>query len=121
MYPLIVLKNALNSALDGCHENAYAVWHKAKAATHLRNGRILMELGSNEAVTWFVDVAIRSRFLEMLHPGTTIKSRDYHVVVQFVLLTFKPDKNEYLWEVKDINGIPKGSLVKARWIQPVAR
>ena len=80
-----------------------------------------MELGSDEAVTWFTDAAIRSSFLEMLHPGATIKSRDYYVVVQFVPLTFKPDNDEYLWEVKDVNGILKGSLVKARWIKPVAR
>ena len=80
-----------------------------------------MELGSNEAVTWFTDAAIRSSFLEMLHPGATIKSRDYHIVVQFVPLTFKHDNDEYLREVEDVNGILKGSLVKARWIKPAAR
>ena len=80
-----------------------------------------MELGSDEAVTWFTDAAIRSSFLEMLHPSTTIKSRDYHVVVQFVPLTFKPDNDEYLQEVEDVNGIPNGSLVKARWIKLAAR
>ena len=53
----------------------------------------------------------------MLHPGTTIKSRDYHVVVQFVPLTFKPDSDEYLQEVEDINGILMGSLVKAKLLQ----
>ena len=78
-----------------------------------------MELGSDEAVTWFVDTAIRSSFLEMLHPSTTIKSRDYHVVVQFIPLTFKLDNDEYLQEVEDVNGIPNSRLVKARWIKPV--
>ena len=115
------LKITLNSALDGCHANTESVRHQAKAATHLRNGGILMELGSDEAVTWFADVAVRSSFLEIIHPGTTIKSRDYHIVVQFVLLTFKPDNDEHLQEVEDVNGIPKGSLVKARWIKLAAR
>ena len=99
------LKDALNVALDSCCVSTELVRHQAKAATRLRNGGILMELGSNKAVTWFADMAIRSSFLEMLHPSTTIKSRDYHVVVQFVPLTFKPDNDEYLREVEDVNGI----------------
>ena len=67
-----MLKDTLNGTLDSCHTNTESVRHQAKAGTCLRNGGILMELGSDKAVTWFADVAIRSSFLEMLHPGTTI-------------------------------------------------
>ena len=41
--------------------------------------------------------------------------------MQFVPLTFKPDNDEYLQEVENVNGIPNSSLVKARWIKPAAR
>ena len=81
-------KGRVGNAEDGgrCEE---CMVNRVLPATCLRNGGILMELGSNKALTWFMDAAIRSSFLELLHPGATIKSRDYHIVVQFVPLTFK--------------------------------
>ena len=80
-----------------------------------------MELGSNEAVTWFAEAPVRERFLGNLHLAASIKPRLYHVVVQFVPLTFRPDRDADLCEVEEANSIDMGDIARARWIKPPAR
>ena len=115
------LKERLDKALSRARDNGEDVSYKTKVVTRLRNGGLLMELGSDEAVTWFSGQDVRKRFLEKLHPGTSTKTRDYHVVIQFVPLTFKPDRDADLREIEEINGLVKGSICRARWIKPVER
>ena len=66
--------------------------HKVKAVTKLQNGSILLELNSNEAAEWFQGDGTRTTFLTHLHAATSIKPRLYHIVVQFVPLTFRPNR-----------------------------
>ena len=80
-----------------------------------------MELASEEAVAWFWDVGVREKFPAKFHPEARIKSRDYHVIAQFVPLTFWPDRAADIQEVEEINGMDKGDSIRARWIKPVAR
>ena len=115
------IKNRLDDAMANCSENALTTGIKVKAATRLKNGGILMELGSDEAVAWFQDTDVRKKFLANLHPDVAIKSRDYHVVAQFVPLTFRPDRVADILEVEEVNRMKKGDIVRVRWIKPVAR
>jgi len=41
-------------------------------------------------------------------------------MVQFVLLTFQPDREADLRKVEEANSINAGGIVRARWIKPVA-
>ena len=41
--------------------------------------------------------------------------------MQFVPLSFKPDKDSKLWEVEESNSIKRGDIQRARWIKPVSR
>ena len=117
--PITVLKGRFNKALQDIED---ANGHKTRAISHLRNGGVLMELGSEEAVTWFAGAVIRKQFLEKLHLVATItKPRLYQVMVQFVPLTFQPDREADLREVEEVNSINVGGIVRARWIKPVAR
>ena len=109
------LDKALNDSEDGHCE------HKTRALTMLRNGGILMELGSDEAVSWFKDEGVRSRFLGKLHPGAFIKPQAFNVVVQFIPLTFRPERDTDLRELEQVNGLEEGVVTKARWIKPAAR
>ena len=70
---------------------------------------------------WFADEGIRHAFLSGLHPGASIKTREYPVVVQFILLMFMPDREDYLRQLEDINSIEKNSLNKVQWIKPIVR
>ena len=56
-----------------------------------------------------------------LHLEAAIKLRNYHVVVQFVPLSFKPNKDDGLWEVEESNGMKTGVIQRARWIKPISR
>ena len=58
--------------------------------------------------------------MEKLHPAATIKPRLYQVMVQFVLLTFRPDREADLHKVEEANSIDVGGIVRARWIKPAA-
>ena len=69
-----------------------------------------MELDSEEAVTWFAGAVTRKRFLKKLHPVATIKPRLYQVMVQFVPLTFQPDREVDLHEVEEANSIDIGGI-----------
>ena len=115
------LKQKLEDALSGCGDAAETTNHRIKAVTWLRNGGILMELGSDEVVEWFADTDIWQKFLSRVHPDTTIKTRDYHIVVQFVPLLFRTGREVDLRELEKINGMQKGAILCARWIKPVAR
>ena len=116
---LVSLKARLDKVLNES-EDGQGV-HKIRALTRLHNGRILMELGSNEAVRWFDDEAVRGRFLGNIHPGAFIKPRVFNVVVQFVPLMFRLEKDMDLSELEQVNGLEDRAVTKARWIKPAAR
>src|SRR6266481_4898681 len=116
-----LLKRRIDEALEGCSEGDGSAVFKARAVTRLKNGGILMELGSDEAVQWFSHNNIQKKFLEGLHPDTAIKTRDFHIVVQFIPLTFKPDREVEIRELEESNRTEKGIIAWARWIKPISR
>ena len=42
-------------------------------------------------------------------------------MVQFIPLTFQPERESDLREVEEINRLKTGVIAKARWIKPIAR
>ena len=90
------LKRRLDKALGGCGDNGVPALYKAREVMRLKNGGILMELESDEAMEWFVHSSIWKKFAVGLHPEVIIKLRNYHAVLQFVPLSFKPDKDNGL-------------------------
>ena len=66
--------------------------HKVKAVTKLQDGGILLELNSDEAAEWFQEDGTQKTFLTHLHTAASIKPQLYHIVVQFVPLTFWPNR-----------------------------
>ena len=115
------VKRRLDKAMASCSRGALPTGIKVKAVTCLKNGGILMELTSEDAVAWFWDVGVWEKFLEKFHPEVRIKSRDYHVVAQFISLNFQPDMVADIVEVEETNGMDKGDIIRARWIKPIAR
>ena len=65
---------------------------KMHAVTRLRNSGILLEFASDAAAAWFACRETRRNFLEKLHPKAVINPCGYHIVVHFVPLTLRPDK-----------------------------
>ena len=80
-----------------------------------------MELDSDSAAEWFAQGRIQQAFTQKLPHGISIKHRLYHTVVQFIPLSFWPEKESDLREVEEVNRIKMGDIVRARWIKPVTR
>jgi len=118
---IAAIKGRIDHALEGCSGEPGEVKHKVNAVSRLKNGGILLEWGGDEAAIWFADTSVRQKFLTGFHPEAVIKARDYHVVVQFVPLTFRPDREENLREIEEVNGMKNGAINRARWIKPVSR
>ena len=115
---ITTLKGRFDGALQG---DKGASGYKTRAVSWLQNGGVLMELDSEEAVTWFAEGTIHKRFLEKLHPTATIKPRLHQVLVQFVPLSFQPDREADLCETEEANNIEAGGIVRVHWVKPAAR
>ena len=116
---LALIKTKIDKALEECEDSQCV--HKARVMTRLQNRGVLMELDSDDAVTWFTDTEIRKCFLQKLHPTVFIKSCSCNMVVQFIPLTLKMDRTSDHREVEEVNGFDKGDVTKVRWIKPIAR
>ena len=115
---IVMLKGRFNGELQGDKGMGK---HKTRAVSQLRNGSVLMELDSEEAVTWFAEGAVCKQVLEKLHLAATIKPRLYQVLVQFVLLSFWPDREADLCKTEEANNFKAGGIVRAHWVKPAAR
>ena len=118
---IMVLKDRLNEALCGSSNDRAQMLHKTRAVLKLRNGGILMELDSDSTAAWFAQDHIWKKFMQRLPHGINIKHRLFHMVVQFIPLTFWSEKEVNLCEVEEIDGLKTGVIVRACWIKAVAR
>ena len=118
---ITALKERLDEALCGSTDDGAQTSHKTRAVSKLRNGGILMELDSDSVAVWFAQDHVRQKFIQWLPLGINIKHRLFHTVVQFVPLTFRPEKEVDLHEVEEVNGLKTGDIVRAQWIKPIMR
>ena len=115
---IAMLKGRFNGVLQG---DEGVSGHKTRAVSRLRNGSVLMELDSEEVVTRFAEGAVHKQFLEKLHLAATIKPRLDQVLVQFILLSFQPDREADLHEMEEANNFKASGIVRAHWVKPAAR
>ena len=54
---------------------------------------------------------VRRTFASKVANNTLIKSQAYHVVVQFIPLTLRPERMSDLWEIEERNGIDEGDVI----------
>ena len=59
--------------------------------------------------------------MEGLPPSIVIKHCNFHVVIHYIPLTFRLEKEVDLQEVEEANRLQMGDIVKARWCKPAAR
>jgi len=78
-----------------------------------------MELDSDKDMVWLALQVTQHRFLVNFYPGTSIKPRTYQIVVQFMPLMFRPDRDVKLCELEEVNGIDQGDIFQARWFKPI--
>jgi hypothetical protein len=85
----------------------------------LRGGGALLHMNDGTAVQWLK--ANMEEFLTRMGGMSVYKERLCNVVLRFVPVSFDPVAEGALKVVSEDNGLPKGALVKARWIKPLER
>ena len=95
--------------------------HHFVSAHRLGNGRVLLEMDSEEAAGWLNASVSWATFLNRFAPDASVKEWAFPMVVQFVPLFFKPEKEAEIYQVERDNDLPEGSILHAHWIKPAYR
>jgi len=112
------LVEAMNKALRDLDEPPH---HCFVSARWLNNGSILLELDSEEAMAWLSDPLQRASFMGHFAPEASVKTRSFPLIVQFLLLHFKPEKEAELRAIEADNKMATGAILRVRWIRLVYR
>jgi len=106
---VVEIMDRANKAL--CKAEGELAGHSFKAVTKLKNGGILLKLDSEEVFQWFhSSKSIRRMFTGKFHKSSVIKPRAFHIVVQFVPLTFYGLKGDRGGQQHGLRGYPEGEM-----------
>jgi len=94
---------------------------KIKALTKLRNGGLVLELPSTEAVKWIKDPLRKANFLRKLDGKARIKDRLFNVVVPFVPVFTDLSDPDIQRKIEQENGLPEDSVSSIKWIKDPSR
>ena len=112
------LVDAANTTL---RDMEHASDHRFVSAHQLGNGGVLLEMNGEAVASWLSTPATQALFLGCFAPDATVRERAFSLVVQFVPLYFKPEKDQEIHQVEEDNGLPASSLLCACWIKPAYR
>lgn len=84
----------------------------------LRNGGILLEFPSKQAVKWLKENDRLQKLADATGGKLTFKDRSYNIVVPFVPTSTLIEESEILRSIEVENELPTGSIGVARWIKP---
>ena len=87
----------------------------------LRKKGIIINFNSKEAARWLRHEDVAMTFSSFFFSGSSVKPRQYPIIVPRVPLTFDPENAEHLREVEEANLLDKNTITKARWIKPAYR
>ena len=104
------LVEAANAVL---HDMEDAANHHFVSACRLSNGGVLLEMDSEAAACWLSAPASRALFFGRFAPNALVRERAFSLVVQFVPLYFKPEKEMEIRRIEEDNDLSTGSLLRA--------
>src|SRR3954469_3703714 len=84
-------------------------------------GGILYLMTSKEVATWLQQPAVKAAFME--HYGGVVEVRDYGhtLIMEYVPVRFDTSSSRDLREVEEVNTLPEGDLMGAKWLKAVER
>ncbi|KAG1796595.1 uncharacterized protein BJ212DRAFT_1290274, partial [Suillus subaureus] len=91
------------------------------SARRLPHGGVLYELNSTELAMWFNTPMNRSKFLEHFGIEVVIKDRSFNILIENIPVAFVPENHTALSDVEKKSGLKPKSILKARYIKPIAR
>ena len=84
----------------------------------LRNGGVIYEMGSPDAVQWLKSGTNMTGFLQAFGATLVIKQRAYSTVVKYIPPTFKPEDHSQLEGIERENNLRTEEILSAHWIKP---
>lgn len=87
----------------------------------LRKGGFTVLFSGKEVVSWLQDEGVEFEFTVALADDASIAKRTFSMLVPRIPLTFDPTEDSHLREIEECNELPKGTIIKARWIKPINR
>jgi len=93
---------------------------KIRALTKLRNGGLVLELPSAEAVNWIKEPTRKVTFLKKLDGKARVKDRLFNMVVPFVPVLTDLTDLDILRKIEQENRFPAESVSAIKWIKDPA-
>ena len=88
-------------------------------AQKLRNGGVLLQLNSVAAADWLRQSKVMKSFLSHLGGTSVLKMRLLNTVMEYIPVSFDPTAFGALEAVEDASGLPRASILSAKFIKPV--
>jgi hypothetical protein len=88
-------------------------------AQKLRNRGVLLQLNSVAAADWLHQSEVMKSFLSHLGGTSVLKTRLLNTVVEYIPVSFDPTAFGALEAVEDASGLPRASILSAKFIKPV--
>ena len=118
---LAELKDKANASLAAIADRDKPKDAKVDSVLKTRTKAILLTFNSKGVVTWLKEPENEYMFTKGFSEGSHIKARQYNIIAPRVPITFNPDSPDHLREVEESNGLKEKTILKAKWIKPVAR
>ena len=118
---LAELKDKANATLTAIEDRDKPKDARVDAVLKTRTKAVVLTFNNKEVVTWLKEPENEYAFTNGFSEGSHIKARQYNIIAPRVPITFNPDSPEHLREVEESNGLKDKTILKAKWIKPVAR
>ena len=90
---------------------------KAVAARVLENGGVVLELETEEAVTWVLDSEVRKSFERNFGGSAKLVDKSFQVVVCFLPVVLRDSLADSIPKIEEDNCVATGAIAKCRWLK----
>ena len=90
---------------------------KAIAARVLENGGVVLELETEQAVTWMLDSVVRKSFESNFGGSARLVDKSFQVVVCFLPVTLRDSLVDAIPKIEEDNSVATGTIVKCKWLK----
>ncbi|KAG1787223.1 uncharacterized protein HD556DRAFT_1247151, partial [Suillus plorans] len=87
----------------------------------LKRGGALFEVDGPDTKLWLNTPSNGKAFAQEFGGDTTIKDRTFQVIAEYVPISFNLESSSDLREIEERSNLSPGTIVKAKWLKPVAR
>lgn len=92
-----------------------------RAVQRLRNGGLIVELDNENLAGWLKGPTGRILLESHLDSTACIRDRTFSIVIQFLLITYEIERDDFPRHIEAENHLPPNSIASIRWIKPPQR